>query len=112
MLVKAMLPYLPAGSSVSAAYLIKIMELQNIRRYYQSAKPPELGAMSAPALSMPEILQNLIRFFPSEKRETLEQLQNAMEMMQMFETMQEMQGGEFFYGESEQQTDESARMDE
>lgn len=105
LMLKAMLPYLPYGGSPTFAVLIKLMEIQNIRSYYQNRPQAELCAMSAANFSMTDMLQNMIRFCPKEQREMFRQFHNVMEMAQMFGTMQDMFGGEFSYGESEQRTD-------
>lgn len=105
LMIKAMLPYLAPGNSLLPALMIKLMEMQNIRSYYRTQPSPELRAMAADVPSMPEILRDVIRFAPPESRETFQQFQNIMETMQMFESMQDMFGGDFPYGGTEQQTD-------
>lgn len=102
LMFKAMLHYLPPGSSHIFAFFIKILELQNVEAYYKRHKSEELHAMAFSSPSPTELLQTLTRFCPSSQRESFRQFLNIMETIQMLETMQDMFGGEYSYGESEQ----------
>lgn len=107
LMLKALLPYLPSGGSPDFAMLIKFMEIRNIRKYYRNRPAANVRAMSAKTCSAAEILQRLALFCPKEQREALRQFRNAIDMAQMFGTMQDMFGGEA-YGESEQSSEERA----
>lgn len=111
LLLKALLPYLPEGRSSRTAVFIKLMELQNLRHYYQSRKPAQISAMSIHSPTETEIFTHLIRFCPPKMRESFHQIQNMMETMQAFEAMQDIFGGEFEHGEPEQPLDPTAEPD-
>lgn len=101
LMLKALLRHLPSGKHQMFALLIKFMELQNVQSYYQNRPPQDVQAMNVENLSITELLTDMVRFCSPKQRESFAQVQNIMETIQMFENMQDMFGGETFYGESE-----------
>ena len=78
LILKALLPYLPSQKQAGAAFLVKWMEIQNIRNYYHTHPAADLTAP----------------FCRRGQREMMEQFQSMMEMMKLLETMQDFSGGE------------------
>lgn len=94
LIVKALLPYLPSGNQMMAAFLIKWMEIQNIRDHYRMHPAADLTAMALPSHSVTDLFQSIAPFCRGWQREMLEQVQNVTEMLKLLETMQDFSGGE------------------
>lgn len=94
LILKALLPYLPSGNQAGAAFLVKWMEIQNIRNYYHMHPAADLTAMALPSHSVTDLFQSIAPFCRGGQREMLEQFQGMMEMMKLLETMQDFSGGE------------------
>ena len=94
LMLKALLPYLPPGNQAGMAFLVKWMEIQNIRSYYRGHPVAELTAMALPSHSASDILQSIVPFCHRKQRELFEQFQSMMGMLKLLETMQDFSGGE------------------
>ena len=94
LILKALLPYLPSQKQAGAAFLVKWMEIQNIRNYYHTHPAADLTAMALPSHSVTDLFQSIAPFCRRGQREMMEQFQSMMEMMKLLETMQDFSGGE------------------
>lgn len=94
LILKALLPYLPSQKQAGAAFLVKWMEIQNIRNYYHTHPAADLTAMALPSHSVTDLFQSIAPFCRGGQREIMEQFQSMMEMMKLLETMQDFSGGE------------------
>lgn len=94
LILKALLPYLPFQKQAGVAFLVKWMEIQNIRNYYHTHPAADLTAMALPSNSVTDLFQSIAPFCRRGQREMMEQFQSMMEMMKLLETMQDFSGGE------------------
>ncbi|MCD8104445.1 MAG: hypothetical protein LUF35_05460 [Lachnospiraceae bacterium] len=76
-LVKALLPHLPTHSQKTFSILIKLMEIQNIMKYY-TEQPEDSGDLL-------DILADLKEYCEGEEQEMIDQ---ALQMISMIELYQ------------------------
>ena len=75
LILKALLPYLPSQKQAGAAFLVKWMEIQNIRNYYHTHPAADLTAMALPSHSVTDLFQSIAPFCRRGQREMMEQFQ-------------------------------------
>ena len=62
LILKALLPYLPSQKQAGAAFLVKWMEIQNLRKYYHTHPAADLTAMALPSHSVTDLFQSIAPF--------------------------------------------------
>lgn len=86
-LLKAAIPYLPAGTARICSIYAKMQELQNTVALFSSGNPyGEMSAASAPVSPL-EALNDIRRFCYGNSRRQLDSVVNVMTMAEMMKVM-------------------------
>lgn len=89
-IMKALLPYISSTSQMPLAFLIKFLEIQNLRTFFQEAGSLAAQSFSETSSSPMEILSEIIPYFPTAVKEQFSQGIQMMEVLNSFETYQSM----------------------
>lgn len=89
-IMKALIPYINPASQMPLAFLIKFLEIQNLRTFFQETGPLTAQGFSDSPASPMEIFSEIIPYFPTAVKEQLSQGMQMMEMLNSFETCQSM----------------------
>lgn len=89
-LLKASIPYAPLKLQGFLSVLAKLQELQHA--FHLSARPPAMHMMSQePPAALPEMLQDIGQYTNGSMRETFEGISSALSMIQMMQSLQQME---------------------
>lgn len=86
-MMKAAVPYLPAGAQKSFSLYIKLMELGNLLSYYRDP----VHACSAPgSASAEEILSDIRPYCNDAQRQSLDQAASLVSSLKLYQELQSM----------------------
>jgi len=89
-IIKAFLPYMNRPAQMPLAFLIKFLELQNLRMFFQESGSLGAQSFSTHYESPMEMISEVIPYFPVAMRE---QLNQGLQMVEMLKTVQDLNTG-------------------